>query len=123
KGEIDAAVQGEDFEKALQMVNDLSGKVDTYLADVAKAEEQRKAYEEVWGTVGPKFTEVMQSTSVKLAPQRDEMTALKEQIDKDVEAEDFESALTVTNGLGTKADAYQEAATALAEQEDRSGEH
>ena len=116
KGQIDTAVQGEDFEQALTQVNDLSAKVDTFLADQEKAQQQRKAYEDAWASVGPKFTEALQSDAVKLAPQRDELTALKQQIDSAVEAEDFEQALTLTTDLGTKADACLEALRVLEEQ-------
>src|SRR5262249_12713853 len=44
KTEIETAAQEEDYEKALNLVNELDKKVDPYLEAAKKLEEQKKAY-------------------------------------------------------------------------------
>jgi chromosome segregation ATPase len=116
KGQIDSAVQAEDFEQALKLVNDLSGKVDTYLAAADELRKQRQAYQDAWTALEPKFNEAVQSQSVKLAPKRDELNAAKKQIDDAVAAEDFEQALKLVNDLSGKVDEYKAAVEELEKQ-------
>ena len=119
KTDIDSAVEAEDFARALTRVNDLSPKVDTFLADQEKARRQRQAYDDAWAPVGPKFSEAVQSEGVKLAPQRDQLTALRQQGESALAAEDFEQALTLTTDLGKKVNAYLQALKVLEQQKQR----
>lgn len=116
KASIDSSVQAEDFAQALTQVNDLATKVDTFLAERDKLQQQRSAYDEIWATVGPKVTEALQGSSTRLAPQREALAATQQQVDAAVQGEQFEQAGALATDLGAKADTYLEAERLLAEQ-------
>jgi predicted nucleic acid-binding Zn-ribbon protein len=116
KAQIDGLLPNEDYVQALKLVNDLATKVDTYLAAVDELQKQKKAFEDARSSLDPRLKEALQSQSVKLAPQRDQLTAANAQIDAAAQSEDFEQALKQVNDLSKDVDAYQAAADELAKQ-------
>jgi chromosome segregation ATPase len=116
KGEIDTAVQNEDYAGALPLVQGLSTQIDEYQKAVEQAEQEKKAYEEAWGTLQPKLTQTEQSTYQKLAGQKQGLTDGRAAIDAAVQEEDFVKAKMAVDDLSMKADEYLAAIAKIDEQ-------
>jgi hypothetical protein len=109
--EMEKSAQSEEFGLALESLNDLSGKLDAYLADLAEVETQRKAYEDALKPVTAKVNEVLKKQYLNLVPLQVEISAIQKQMEGNAQAGDFDKALQVVPYLKTKAEAYLTAAT------------
>jgi hypothetical protein len=113
---MEASAQGKNYVQALKQLGDLTTAVDSYEKALAELEQQKKAYEDAWNALEPKYQQTQQSQFTKLAPMQQDMTAIKGQIDGLLPGEDYAQALKLANDLSTKVDAYQAAVDELQKQ-------
>ncbi len=108
--QMESAAQAEEFEQALQQVNDLGTKVDAYVTAVEELERNKQAYEQALAQVQPKLQAAPQpSPFAKLAPMQSELQSGQQWMESAAQAEEFEQALQSANDLATKVDAYTSA--------------
>ncbi len=98
-----------DFVSALVLLQSLEEDVTTYEKDLAKLEEQKKAYEQALEVLKPKLEGVSECKYEKLAPMQEEITTLQGQMEASADGEDFAQALKTAEGLSTKVDEYKKA--------------
>jgi predicted nucleic acid-binding Zn-ribbon protein len=113
---MEASAQSKDYVQALKQLGDLTTKVDTFEKALAELEQQKKAYEDAWSALEPKYQPTQQSQFAKLAPMQQDMAAIKGQIDGLLPGEDYVQALKLVNDLATKVDTYQAAVDELQKQ-------
>ncbi len=116
KPPIAELVQKEEYEQALQQVNGLNGKVETYLAAVDDLQKQKKQYEDTKATLKEKLDQAQKSEHKKLVPIQEEIAGVQKQMEGAAQEEDYVEALSRTNDLGTKLDAFATALTQLEQQ-------
>jgi hypothetical protein len=112
--QMEAAVQARDYVQALDLVNNLSVKLNAYSAASADLEKQKQTYEKTLEGLKSKLAEVSKSTSQKLATQKQEITTIQGQMELAAKSGDYDKAVQLVNELGVKLDAFE---TARAESE------
>ena len=113
---MESAAQAEEFEQTLQQANDLSTKVDAYLAAVKDLEEKKQQYEDALAKLKAKLEGMPKTDYPKLATMKQDIDTVKGQMESAAQSGDYEQALAKTNDLTTKVDAY---ATAVKELEEK----
>jgi hypothetical protein len=106
KAVMERAAQAKDYARALQIVTGLTTKVDAYLKDVKDLDDRKTAYQKVIEPLKPKLDQAAQNSSVKLAPLREELSAIKTQMETGVEGEDFAQAAKYAGDLASKVDVF-----------------
>ena len=107
KKQMETDAQNKDYVHALELVNELSTKVDAYLAAVKDLEEKKKQYEQARDGVKPKLPTQSEVDYPQLGPLETELSNLEGQAKTAADAEDFEKALEHTKSLETKLAEYE----------------
>jgi hypothetical protein len=108
KGDMEAAALNEDYVPALTSATDLKAKLDTFLPDLKKLQQEEEDYKKAWAAVEPKLTDALASARelAALKPGRDAVLAAKQSVEAAAKAEDFAKALGDVKDLETKIDTY-----------------
>jgi hypothetical protein len=102
KKQMEEAAQNKDFVKALQLVTDLTTKVDAYLKALQELEEKKKAYETSLGELKPKLAEATQLKNPAVADMQKEMLAVQGQMESAAQSGDYDQATKLLADLRTK---------------------
>jgi chromosome segregation ATPase len=105
QGQMETAAQGEDYEQAMSLLTDLSGKVEAYSTALGELEQKKTEYEQSLAELQPKLAEVSQSKYPKLDAMQQDMVTVQGQMETAAKGEDYEQALNLLKDLSTKVEA------------------
>ncbi len=109
KAQMEAAAHDLEYVTALQLLTDLSTKVEAFTQAVEELEKKKKEYEDALAKVQPKLADASQCKYHKLEPMQQEITTLQGQMETAAKSEDYDQAVTQVGDLSTKLDAYSKA--------------
>jgi hypothetical protein len=100
------AATAKDYVKALPVQTDLSNKIDKYVAEQTKIDQQKKAYEDALVPLKPRLTKTSESKFAKLAPKQQSIANAWKKNEETATAGDYEQALKLLTPLTAEVDAY-----------------
>jgi hypothetical protein len=108
KGDMEAAAQKEDYEAAMQSLNDLNAKVEAFLPDLKKLQQAEQDYTKARAALKPKLDDALVSAReyAPLKAARAAIVSADSAVETAASAQDFEKALELLKDLETKVDAY-----------------
>jgi hypothetical protein len=106
QGQMEAAAQAEDFDKAAQLLKDLTTKLDAFEAAKKEVDKQKQEYEAALNALAPRLAEVAKRQKSNLAPKGDEITKTQQAAAASAQSGEYVKALEQTKDLATKIDNY-----------------
>ena len=103
--QMEASAAAEDFEQAQATAQDLSTKVDAYVAAIAETEQQKKAYDDKLAALQPRLVEALEAKDGKPPAAQAELVAAKTQMEEAAQRDDYEQALKMAGDITAKLDA------------------
>ena len=103
-GRTDEAAAAEDYEQAVQLVAELSSKVDEKLQRIEEIEAAKAEYEQSRAELEPKLSEASTSEHAALAELDQQIADLTGRVDEAAAAEEYEQARDLLGELSTKVD-------------------
>ncbi len=105
--QAEAAAAAFDYETAIPLIADISGKIDIFLAEFAKSADARALYESRLPAIQSELAEALVSEFPALEPQQAELDSVKTAMEAAAAGADFEAALTEMDKLVPLLDAYK----------------
>ncbi len=105
---MEAAAQAFDYEKAMELLQDLTTKLEAYEAAKSEVDKQKEEYEAAWAALEPKLKDALLSARAfkSLDAARTVLTTGQSNITTAATANDFAKALQTTNELAPKVEEY-----------------
>ncbi len=120
QGQMEEAATAEDFAKALELLNDLSAKVDAYVTAQTEIDKQKEEYESGLAVIQPRLTAASTSEAqyAKLQPQQQELATAQSQMEAAAQSFDYEKAVPLLQDVTTKLEAYETAKAEIDQQKE-----
>ncbi|MDC0935934.1 ATP-binding cassette domain-containing protein [Pirellulales bacterium] len=112
--QMEEAAAADNFEQALEIANDLSGKVDEKLQRVEEIETAKAEYEAVRADLDPRLAEASTCEFQLLAELDQQIADMTTQMEEAAAGDDFEQARDIANNLSEKVDEKLQRAEELA---------